>query len=249
MNLFQDHTFPRTRYQGSKYKLREWIRHDLESLNFETALDAFSGTSSVSYIIKELGKEVCSNDIMECNYQVSKALIENSNETISEQDYKEILTKKDNYNYLNTIEKNFHDIYYTDEENQWLDIVVQNIHQVECEYKKAMFFWALFQACISKRPYNLFHRKNLYVRTSDVKRSFGNKKTWDTPFEIHFSKFIKEINHAVFDNGKNNKSYCMDIFDLDIEVDLVYIDTPYIPRKGTLTNYSEFYHFLNGISF
>ncbi len=49
--------------------------------------------------------------------------------------------------------------------------------------KKAMFLWALFQSCISKRPYNLFHRKNLYVRTADVKRNFGNKTTWDKPFE------------------------------------------------------------------
>lgn len=60
-------------------------------------------------------------------------------------------------------------------------------------------------------------------------------------------KFIKEINNAVFDNGKNNKSYCEDIFNLDIEVDLVYIDTPYIPEKSPDTkreNYSLYVVFL-----
>jgi len=54
LTLFESHKFPRTRYQGSKYKLQDWIKHHLESLDFDTALDAFSGTSSVAYIIKEM---------------------------------------------------------------------------------------------------------------------------------------------------------------------------------------------------
>jgi adenine-specific DNA methylase len=86
------------------------------------------------------------------------------------------------------------------------------------------------------------------VRTSDVKRSFGNKATWDKPFEEHFYKFIKEINGAVFDNLHRNKAHNEDIFDLNLKADLVYLDTPYIPQKGTLTHYRDFYHFLDGLS-
>lgn len=36
------------------------------------------------------------------------------------------------------------------------------------------------------------------MRTSNVKRSFGNKKTWDTPFVDWFLKFVKEANHSIF---------------------------------------------------
>ena len=248
INLFESHKFPRTRYQGSKYKLQDWIKHHLGNLSFETALDAFSGTSSVAYIMKEMDKKVYCNDILKFNYYVAKALIENHCEQITKEDFDAIIQKKDNYNYSYFIKETFEDIYFLDEENEWLDIVVQNIHQLKNENKKSMFLWALYQSCISKRPYNLFHRKNLYVRTADVKRNFGNKTTWDKPFEEHFLKFIKEINTAIFDNNKENKVYNSDVFELNVKADLVYIDTPYIPKKGTLTYYRDFYHFLDGLT-
>ncbi len=245
---FNTYTFPRTRYQGSKYKLKEWIRNALSKIEFNTALDAFSGTTAISYIMKEMNKTVYSNDILKFNYDIAKALIENNNEQITKEDFDDIIEKKENFNYSSFIKDTFHDIYFLDEENEWLDIVIQNIHQIKNEYKKSMFLWALYQACISKRPYNLFHRKNLYVRTSDVKRNFGNKTTWDKPFEKHFHSFINEINNAIFDNNKKNKVFCSDIFNLNLSVDLVYFDTPYIPNKGTLTHYRDFYHFLDGLS-
>jgi len=248
LTLFETHKFPRTRYQGSKYKLQDWIKSHLEKIDFKTALDAFSGTSSISYIMKELDKTVYSNDILKFNYIIAKALIENSSEQITKEDFDNIISKKEDYKYQYFIKDTFEDIYFLSSENEWLDIVVQNIYQVKNEYKRAMFFWALYQSCISKRPYNLFHRKNLYVRTADVKRNFGNKSTWDRPFEEHFYKFIKEINSAIFNNHKDNRAYNFDIFKLDIKVDLVYIDTPYIPQKGTLTHYRDFYHFLDGLT-
>jgi adenine-specific DNA-methyltransferase len=90
----------------------------------------------------------------------------------------------------------------------------------------------------------------LYIRTAEVERSFGNKKTWDTPFEEHFRKFVEEANNAVFDNGVNNLSSHADIFDINVpKVDLVYIDTPYISAKGLGVNYFDFYHFLEGLVF
>lgn len=247
-DLFKLHKFPTTRYQGSKYKLREWIKQSLIDLEFETAIDAFSGTSSVGYVLKEMGKQVYSNDILRFNYFVSKALIENSKEQISEDDIISVITRNDSIIYSDFIKKTFQDIYYTEPENEWLDIVAQNILLVENKHKQAMLYWALYQSCIAKRPYNLFHRKNLYVRTSDVDRKFGNKTTWDKPFEQHFRNFIKEINNAIFDNLKPNMSFWGDVFDLNISADLVYIDTPYIPIKGTLTLYGEFYHFLDGLT-
>lgn len=248
MNLFETHKFPKTRYQGSKYKLSNWIKHSLEQLEFDTCLDAFSGTSSIAYVMKEMNKTVYTNDILKCNCKVAKAMIENNTETINNEDVEWVLKKHKDFKYDTFIKDTFEDIYFLDEENLWLDVVVQNILRIENEYKQSMFLWVLYQSAISKRPYNLFHRKNLYVRTSDVKRNFGNKSTWDKPFEEHFKKFIKEINYSIFNNNKENKSFCGDIFDLDVNVDLVYIDTPYISNKGTLTHYRDFYHFLDGLT-
>ena len=111
-----------------------------------------------------------------------------------------------------------------------------------------MSYFALFQACIIKRPYNLFHRKNLYVRMQDVERSFGNKKTWDTPFPIHFKKFVKEVNAASFNSGVMCSSQCGDALSVKGDFDLVYIDTPYVGVNGKGVDYADFYHFLDGIA-
>lgn len=240
--------FPKTRYQGSKYKLREWIKDELNKLEFNSCLDAFSGTSSIAYLLKDMGKIVYTNDVLNFNYYIAKALIENNNEKITQEEINTILIKKEELIYDNFIERTFENIYFLTEENKWLDIVIQNIYEIENEYKKAMFLWAIYQATLSKRPYNLFHRKNLNLRTSEVKRNFGNKTTWDKPFEEHFKKFINEINNAIFNNNQKNKAFNLDVFDLDIKVDLVYIDPPYIPQKGSLTYYRDFYHFLEGIT-
>ena len=239
--------FPSTRYQGSKQKFVDWIWDCLKDIPFHSALDAFGGTGCVSFRFKEEGKKVTYNDILPFNYVIGKALIENKKYILEDSEVDFLLKKDYSIEYPDFIEKTFRDIYYTDEENNWLDIVSTNIRQIENPYKQAIAYFALFQSCIIKRPYNLFHRKNLYVRQQEVKRSFGNKKTWDTPFETHFRKFVEEANNAVFDNGEQCRSINYDVLDLDTKYDLVYIDTPYLNENGVGVDYADFYHFLNGL--
>ena len=253
-SLFNDLDFeyqktysPSTRYQGSKYKLVDWINYNTRHLLFDTMLDAFDGTGCVSYMFKKQGKQVFYNDILKFNSYIATALIKNSTEILEEKDINFILTKHLSIKYPTFIQDNFKDIYFTQDENKWLDIVITNIFKISNEYKKAIALYALFQSCIIKRPYNLFHRKNLYIRTSNVTRTFGNKKTWDTSFEEHFKHFIKEENNAIFDNNKENLVFCKDALNLNISADLVYIDTPYISSKGTGVDYLNFYHFLEGL--
>jgi len=240
--------FPSTRYQGSKNKILDWISYSTKDLNFNTVLDAFGGTGSVGYMFKKQGKQVFYNDYLKFNHTIGLALIENNNVFLNDDDLNFILQKNKNIQYPTFIHDTFNNIYFTDEENSWLDQIITNIYKLDDKYKQALAFFALFQACIIKRPYNLFHRKNLYVRTAEVERSFGNKKTWDTPFEKHFLKFVNEANNAVLDNKKNNIAFQNDIFEWDYKTpDLVYIDTPYISKKGVGVNYFDFYHFLEGI--
>lgn len=239
--------FPSTRYQGSKLKYVDWIWYCVKDLHFETVLDAFGGTGSVSYRMKKEGKKVTYNDILQFNSIIGKALIENDNQIIEDYELESILNIDNNITYPNFIEKTFPDTYFTDEENRWLDIVVTNILYILDPYKKAIALFALFQSCIIKRPYNLFHRKNLYIRTQEVKRSFGNKITWDTPFPVHFRKFVEEANNAIFTNGKQNLSKNKNIFDIKSTYDLIYIDTPYVSEKGVGLDYLDFYHFLEGL--
>jgi len=242
-----DAIFPSTRFQGSKLKIVDWIWDAIKSLDFDTALDAFGGTGCVGHMLKARGKQVTYNDILKFNWYIGTALIENSATTLTDEDVEFILKKDEKVKYLTFVQDTFKDVYFTDQENQWVDVVAANIEQLDSLYKRALAYFALFQACIAKRPFNLFHRKNLYLRFSDVKRSFGNKATWDTPFEVHFGQFVAEVNQAVFSNGRQNKALNLDVFDIQGEYDLVYIDTPYISRKGVGVDYLGFYHFLEGL--
>lgn len=247
-NTLITYPFPSTRYQGSKRKLVSWIWEQLKHLQFTSVLDVFGGTGVVSHFLKNKGKQAIYNDYLAFNHQIGVALIENTQHTLPNDLLEQLLNFDTNINYPTFITDNFDNIYYTETENIWLDRMVYQInHMMANPYQRAIAWFALFQACIAKRPYNLFHRANLYMRTADIKRSFGNKSTWDTPFELHFQKFIDEANQAIFDNGQKNQALQCDALETPQGFDLVYIDPPYLNIKGVGVDYRNFYHFLEGI--
>jgi adenine-specific DNA-methyltransferase len=240
--------FPRTRYQGSKSKLVEWIWKKIRTLDFSTCLDAFGGSGAVAYHLKKQGKSVIYNDLLKFNYYFGMALIENGNVRLTSEDLEWVLRRHSHVNYPTFVTDTFEGIYFTAAENAWIDQTVTNIRCLRNRFKVALAFFALCQACLIKRPYNLFHRKNLYVRLADVKRSFGNKSTWDKPFEHWFKLFVEQANSAIFDNGRKNASLNLDAPAVPGEFDLVYIDTPYISSRATAVDYLAFYHFLEGLA-
>jgi adenine-specific DNA methylase len=241
-------SFPSTRYQGSKSKLAEWIWEQVAPYDFSTCLDAFGGTGAVAYRLKKAGKQVIYNDVLRFNYQIGKALIENSHTKLTTQEIDDLLQPRSDVSYPSLIRDTFDDIYFTRTENEWLDQTITNFDLLTDPYKYALAFFAVCQACIIKRPYNLFHRKNLYVRFADVDRTFGNKASWDKPFEQWFRYFVQEANAAIFNNGHFNVATNYDAIEVPGEFDLVYVDPPYISNKGTAVDYLEFYHFLEGLS-
>lgn len=249
--------FPTTRYQGSKRKILPWIHDCIKDLEFNTVLDAFGGSGMVSYLFKRMGKSVTFNDILQFNQIIGESIISNNEVILTDPDIQSILNKK--VESKTFITDNFHGIYYLEEENLWIDKVIQNIENLslkyfndELRYKKAIAYNALFQSCLIKRPYNLFHRKNLEMRTRDVHRNFGNKTTWETPFPNHFKKFVSEINQSICNSQMLCKSENEDIFEIDdVDYDLVYFDSPYIKkndRRNESSDYLKCYHFLEGIA-
>jgi adenine-specific DNA methylase len=85
------------------------------------------------------------------------------------------------------------------------------------------------------------------MRLANVERSFGNKTTWDTSFEQHFKRFVSEINEAVFNSGVTCRATNYDALEVPNDYDLVYLDAPYISKKGQMDDYLWLYHFLEGI--
>jgi len=239
--------FPRTRYQGSKRKLAEAIVHLLGNLPLTTVLDAFGGTGAVAHAFKRAGKQVTYNDVLAFNHQIGLALIENDSVTLPADVIDSIGLEKPDVVYDDLIERSFDGIYFTAEENRWLDVAVRNVLRLTCRLERAVAWFALFQSAMVKRPYNLFHRRNLYMRIADVKRSFGNKTTWDRGFGECFRNFALEVNSALLDSKGKCRAICRDALTVEPGYDLVYIDTPYIKRSGVGVDYREFYHFLEGM--
>jgi adenine-specific DNA-methyltransferase len=245
----QGFQYPSTRYSGSKRRFLEWIWENVNDLEFDSVLDVFGGTGSVSLLFKRYGKKVLYNDLLKSNQIIGTALIENDDVKVTEEDIADVLEFTQN-EYPDFIQREFQGIFFTDDENLWLDRAITNISQVENHYKQAILLASLFQACLAKRPFNLFHRANLYLRLNEVPRTFGNKTTWERPFLELFKRYIAEYNRAVFSNNRENRVIGgFDAINAPNGVDLAYLDPPYFSKDASQgTNYLAFYHFLEGLS-
>lgn len=242
-------TFPSTRYTGSKRRFLDWIWAHIKDLRFKSALDVFGGTGSVSLLLKLQGKRVHYNDLLRFNQLIGKAIIENDSVIVTDDDIEKVM-RNPTSDSPDFIQRHYRGVFFLDHENAWLDAVANNITAVRNPYKRSILFAALFQASLAKRPFNLFHRANLYLRTSSVKRSFGNKTTWERPFPELFRRYIAEYNKAVFSNGKKNRVIGgFDALSVPNGVDLVYCDPPYFASDSSQgIDYLSFYHFLEGLA-
>jgi adenine-specific DNA methylase len=253
---FEIKHFPTTRFQGSKRKLVHWIYATIGTLDFHSALDAFGGTGTVSYLLKRMGKQVTYNDILKSHCLSAYAFIENNTARLTTDEinslcwYRRATAKK------GFVSKTYKDYYFTEAENLWLDYILQQLSMdfnvsLIGFYKKAVIYHALFQTLLCKRPFNMFHRKNLYLRTARVSRSFGNKTTWEKPIRSLFRHFLEEANQRIFTGASQCAVTNHDVRTLtNVNYDLVYIDPPYLSRYGhnETADYRAIYHFLEGMA-
>ena len=240
---------PVTRYYGSKRRVVEKIWEALEEnhIEFDTMLDLFGGTGIVSYFMAKNGKTVVYNDILMFNCKIAEALLRTPKGTITEAQALQLLRREPGREYQTIIEDYFDDIYYPKEENQMIDTVVQNIAYIS-EEKRASAYYILFQSCMIKRPFNIFHRKNLNLRTNFTEAKFGNKTTWEQSFESLFVKFARELNEFQFEKLPPVEITNMSALQCNRDADLVYIDTPYFGENNSAPiTYHNRYHFLEGL--
>lgn len=230
--------FPQTRYMGSKSKLLPKIWEIVSQLQFNSAIDLFSGSGIVGYLLKSQGKTVIANDYMVMAATAAKATIENSNVLLSESDLNGLLER--NFKSDDFVERTFEGLYFTREENQFIDTVRSNIKLLQEPYKRALATTALIRACVKKRPRGIF---TFVGNRYDDGRSDLRKN-----IQQQFTEAAEVLNRAVFSNGKNNLAFNEDALELKIpEVDLVYIDPPYYSPYSD-NEYVRRYHFVEGLA-
>ena len=240
---------PVTRYYGSKRRVVEKIWNALAEhhIEFDSMIDLFGGTGVVSYYMAKSGKTVMYNDILSFNCEIAKALLQSPRGVFSEAQALRLLQREPNREYQTIIEDYFDDIYYPRDENRIIDTVIQNIAYLD-EAEKSSAYYILFQSCIIKRPFNIFHRKNLNLRTGFTEANFGNKTTWEQSFESLFVKFTRELNEFQFEELPHVEVTNLSALHCNRGADLVYIDTPYFSKKRSASiTYHNRYHFLEGL--
>lgn len=230
--------YPATRYMGSKSKLLPQIWNAASRFSFETVVDLFAGSGIVGYMFKAQGKTVISNDYMAMSSTFAKAMVENNQVRLPEEEARQLLERKRESDHF--VANTFQGLYYTDEENDLIDTLRMNIAALRDPYKQAIAMTALIRACMKKRP------RGIFTYTGD--RYNDGRKDLQKSMEQQFLEAVEAINGAVFDNGKNNRARFGDAMKLRVsKPDLVYIDPPYYSPLSD-NEYVRRYHFVEGLA-
>ncbi|MCL2743160.1 MAG: DNA adenine methylase, partial [Planctomycetaceae bacterium] len=144
-----DYKCPEPQYLGAKYVMLDWIRQFIPP-GIKYALDAFSGSQSVSFLFKQLGFKTITNDFLNFNYQIGKALIENTSEQLTEDDVGVLFQGSPNKNDFTLIENLYTGIFFEREQAVFLDNFRANIPLLENDYKKALAFTVICRSMTRK---------------------------------------------------------------------------------------------------
>ncbi len=232
--------FPKLRYMGSKYRLLPWIHGVLREFPFQTALDAFSGSGCVSYLLKRMGKQVCSNDFLTFAHQISSATIENSTVRLEASHLAALLVA--NRNRKKFIQRTFDGVFYTPEDLRFLDNIWANLESLPCSAHRALTIAALTRACVKKQP------RGVFTITGNLQHYDDGRRDLRLSLKQLFIESVDAYNEVIFCNGQENSSVRSDIFELKAApFDLVYLDPPYVPRADD-NCYIKRYHFVEGLA-
>ena len=221
---------------GSKQNLIPFILSHVEKLKFRTALDAFSGSGCVSYALKQTGAEVITNDFMRFCYHIARATVENNRTQLSDNDVGRLMQIRTNA--PDFIRKNYDGVFFNYEDCLFLDNLWLNIQDLSSPLKRSIAFASAVRACMKKRPRGIF--------TVVGRKGWDGRRDLRISMKEQFLEAIKIFNQSVFSNGKSNKAFCRDVFELNPKgMDLVYIDTPYISPFSDC-DYIRRYHFVEG---
>lgn len=246
MLLFKDQTivppqfsdYPRMRFMGNKYKLVPWLHEILYNVDFVDVLDPFSGSGTVSYLLKSMDRKVTSSDFLNFPNVITQALVENNKVTISKKSINKILTANGSSN--NFAFNTYKNIFYTHEDLKFIDSFWHKISEFSNKNEKSIAISALIRACAKRQPRGTF-------TVSDPEKYNDGRRDLTISIKEHFIEQCEVINKAVFYSKHNARSFRCDVFDQSTKHDLVYLDPPYIPKEND-NCYMKRYHFLEGVS-
>ena len=229
--------FPRLRYMGSKYRLIPHLARAFTELGGATALDAFSGSGVVSYLLKTCGYQVTASDFLAFPAVIAQASVVNQDVTLGADDIAEICgPPADDRDF---IERTFDGIYFTNADLRFLDSAWSHIDRMS-GHRQALAISALVLSAARRQPRGVF--------TITGHRYDDGRRDLRLSLREHFAERAAEYNGVVFDSGRPCAATSCDVFDLPPGgYDVVYLDPPYAPPRDD-NCYIKRYHFLEGLS-
>lgn len=229
--------FPRLRYMGSKYRLVPGLARVFSELGGRTALDAFSGSGVVSYLLKTLGYQTTSNDFLAFPSVIARATVVNQDQVLSAEEIDAVCgPPADDRDF---VQRTFAGLYFTAADRAFLDSAWSHIDRMS-GHKRDIAISALVLAAARRQPRGVFTITGL--RYDDGRRDLR------LPLREHFRERAAEYNRVVFDGGQPCRALSEDVFALASgPYDVVYLDPPYAPPRDD-NCYIKRYHFLEGLS-
>ncbi len=231
--------FPRVRWMGSKYRLLPHLAQAFQDVGGTTALDAFSGSGVVSYLLKHQGFAVTSNDYLNFPAQVATATIVNHATLLTATDVERITgSAADDRDF---IRRTFDGVFFTSDDLAFLDAAWSHIHSLQ-GHKRALGISALCLAAARKQP------RGVFTISGDLSHYDDGRRDLRLPLRDHFAERVADYNRAVFSSGQTCVASSREVAELDSKrYDLVYLDPPYAPPADD-NDYIKRHHFLEGLS-
>ena len=263
---------------GSKRRLLPWIHGVLEGLDFETALDPFSGSGSVAYLMKAMGRRTASSDFLNLSATLGKALIRNNCTYLDPLAVQRLLAKPAHA--LSFIQDHFTGIFYNPEDLRFLDHVSCNIVQPEHPHQRTLAMGMLMRSCAkehlnkpessairlllrlsllgfpkalraSRGLVQMFPKRQpqgVFTISGDLAKYDDGRRDLQLSIEEHFFEQIDIFNQAVFSNDRQNKAECGDVFKIGTNGIDLIYLDPPYVPRSDDNFYIKRYHFLEELS-
>jgi adenine-specific DNA-methyltransferase len=230
--------YPRIRFMGSKYKLAGPLSEIFAALPPGRAVDAFSGSGVVAYVLKATGRQVLASDHLAFASTLTEAIVANNTAKLSEPEINWLCSP--NSDGRDFISRTFEGLYFPVEDHAFLDAAWSHVDELQGP-KRALAISALCLAAARKQPRGVF--------TVTTPRYDDGRRQMHMSLEALFREAAQHLNDAVFATAAPiSESACRDVFDIDARnIAVAYLDPPYAPPKDD-TCYIKRYHFLEGLA-